>query len=60
MESHFIDNAERTATDEETHTLINRRQEIVKPGEYRMSGNRWKRYHPPRYLRTEQTKIEQD
>ena len=37
----------------ETRHLIVRWREIVKPGVYRLSGGRWKKYHEPRFLRNE-------
>ena len=58
MEQYPKDNVEKQTDDAETHALIKRRRKIVKPGEYRMSGNRWKRYKPPRYERNEQAKVE--
>ena len=46
MDSKTIDQLEQNDTSEETVELIKRWREIVKPGEYRISGNRWKKYHP--------------
>ena len=59
MEAHTIDNLERTDPSAETINLIARWRDIVKPGVYRMSGGRWKKYHEPRFLRNERKIIEE-
>ena len=58
MDIKLIEELERSDTSEETQELIHRWREIVKPGEYRLSGGRWKRYHPPKYQRNELVIIE--
>ena len=51
-----IESANPTA---ETIELINRWREIVKPGIYRLTGGKWKRYHEPKFLRKARKVIEE-
>ena len=59
MDAHTIDNLELADPSAETRNLIARWRDIVKPGVYRMSGGRWKKYHEPRFLRNEKKIIEE-
>ena len=59
MDAHTIDDLERTDPSAKTRNLKARWRDIVKPGEYRMSGGRWKKYHEPRFLRNERKIIKQ-
>ena len=59
MDVQTIDNLERTDPSAETRNLIARWRDIVKPGVYRMSGGRWKKYHEPRFLRNERKIIKE-
>ena len=59
MDAHTIDNLERTNPSAETRNLIERWRDLVKPGVYRMSGGRWKKYHERRFLRNERKIIEE-
>ena len=59
MDAHTIDNLERTDPSAETINLTARWRDIVKPGVYRMSGGRWKKYHEPKFLRNERKIIEE-
>ena len=43
----------------ETNQLIQRWKEIVKPGIYRMTGGKWKKYHEHKFLRNERKVIEE-
>ena len=58
MDAHTIDNLERTDLSAQTRNLIARWRDLVKPGVYRMSGSRWKKYHEPRILRNERKILE--
>ena len=60
MDANTINNLELTEPSAETRNLIARWRDIVKPGVYRQSGGRRKKYHDPRFLRNErQIKEEQ-
>ena len=59
MDAHTIDNLELADPPAETRNLIARWRDIVKPGVYRMSGGRWKKFHEPRFLRNERKYIEE-
>ena len=41
----------------ETTELIQRWKEIVKPGIFRMTGGKWKKYQEPKFLRNERRVI---
>ena len=58
MDQKTVEELEKLDQSEETVELIKRWREIVKPGEYRVSGGIWKRYRPPKYQRNEQIQIE--
>ena len=59
MDARTIDNLERADKSAETRYLIARWRDIVKPGVYRQSGGRWKKYHEPKFLRNERRVIEE-
>ena len=58
MDQKTVEELEKLDQSEETVERIKRWREIVKPGEYRVSGGIWKRYRPPKYQRNEQIQIE--
>ena len=53
MDARTIDNLEIADQSSETRHLIARWRDIVKPGIYRQSGGRWKKYHEPKFLQNE-------
>ena len=59
MDARTIDNLEQADKSAETRYLIARWRDIVKPGVYRQSGGRWKKYHEPKFLRNERRVIEE-
>ena len=59
MDAETIDNLERADNSAGTRYLIARWRDIVKPGVYRQSGGRWKKYHEPKFLRNERRVIEE-
>ena len=58
MDIKTIDNLAAVDSSAETTELIQRWKEIVKPGIYRMTGGKWKKYHEPKFLRNERRVIE--
>ena len=52
--------AEAFPEDAHVQHLVERWRDIVKPGSYRKSGNRWRRYHEPKFLRQERKRIEKN
>ena len=58
MDVRTIDNLAAVDSSAETTELIQRWKEIVKPGIYRMTGGKWKKYHEPKFLRSERRIIE--
>ena len=58
MDVKTIDNLAAIDSSAETTELIERWKEIVKPGIYRMTGGKWKKYHEPKFLRNERRVIE--
>ena len=58
MDANTINEIEASNLTAETIELINRWREIVKPGIYRLTGGKWKRYHEPKFLRNERKVIE--
>ena len=54
-----IDSIEANYPWQETTELIQRWRDIVKPGIYRMTGGKWKKYHEPNFLRNERKVIEE-
>ena len=59
MDAKTIENIEATYNSAEITELTTRWKEIVKPGNYRMTGGRRKRYHEPKFLRNEGKVIEE-
>ena len=59
VDTRTIDNLELADPSAETRYLMARWRAIVKPGVYKMSGGRWKKYHEPRILRKERKIIEE-
>ena len=49
MDAKTIEKCEATYKSAGTTELTTRWKEIVKPGVYRMTGGRWKRYHEPNF-----------
>ena len=52
-----IDNLEKIDHPQETIVLIERWRIIAKPGIYRLSNGKWKKYHEPKFLRGERREI---
>ena len=59
MDAKTIENIEARFNSAEITELTTRWKEIVKPGIYRMTEGRWKRYHEPKFLRNERKVIEE-
>ena len=59
MYAKTIDSIEPNKPSQETTDLIQRWRDIVKPGIYRMTGGKWKKYHEPKFLRNERKVIEE-
>ena len=59
MDANTIYEMEAANPTAETIELINRWREIVKPGIYRLTGGKWKRYDEPKFLRNERKVIEE-
>ena len=59
MDVKTLDNLAAVDFSAETNQLIQRWKEIVKPGIYRMTGGKWKKYHEPKFLRNERKVIEE-
>ena len=59
MDVKTLDNLAAVDFSAETNQLIQRWKEIVKPGIYRMTGGKWKKYHEPKFLRNERKIIEE-
>ena len=59
MDARTIENIEARFNSAEITKLTTRWKKIVKPGFYRMTGGRWKRYHEPKFLRNERKVIEE-
>ena len=59
MDDRTIDNLEIADLSAENRQLIVRWRDIVKPGIYRQSGGRWKKYNEPKFLRNERKIIEE-
>ena len=54
-----IDNLEAADSSPETTESIQRWRDKVKPGFYRLTGGKWKKYHEPKFLRSERKVIEE-
>ena len=59
MDARRIDHLETIDSSQETTDLVRRWREIVKPGIYRMTGGKGKKYHEPKFLRSERKVIEE-
>ena len=59
MDANTINEIEAANPTAETIELTNRWREVVKPGIYRKTGGKWKRYHEPKFLRNERKVIEE-
>ena len=59
MDAKLIDNFERIDSSQKTANLIERWRNIVKPGIYRLSNGKWKKYHELKFLRGERKIIEE-
>ena len=59
MDARTIDNLEQADPSAERRHLVARWRDIVKPGIYRLSGGRWKKYQQPKFLRNERRLIEE-
>ena len=59
MDAKTIDSIEANNPSQETTELIQRWRDVVKPGIYRMTGGKWKKYHEPKFLRTERKVTEE-
>ena len=59
MDIRTIDHIAATDSSAETTELIQRWKDIVKPGIYRLTGGKWKKYHAPKFLRHERKVIEE-
>ena len=59
MDAKTIDNLEEIDSSQETTNLIERWRNIVKPGIYRLSNGKWKKYQEPKFLRNERRVIEE-
>ena len=59
MDVRTIDHIAATDSSAETSELIQRWKDIVKPGIYRLTGGKWKKYHEPKFLRHERKVIEE-
>ena len=59
MDARTIDQTAATDSSVETTELKQRWRDIVKPGIYRLTGGKWKKYHEPKFLRNERKVIEE-
>ena len=59
MDARTIGTLESIDSSQETTDLIERWRNIVKPGVYRLSNGKWKKYHEPKFLRNERKTIEE-
>ena len=59
MDGRTIDQIAATDSSVETTELIQRWKDIGKPGIYRLTGGKWKKYHEPNFLRSERKVIEE-
>ena len=59
LDAKTIDSLEKIDSSKETTVLIERWRNIVKPGVYRLSNGKWKKYHEPKFLRCERKTIEE-
>ena len=59
MDARTIDTLESIDSSQETTDLIERWRNTVKPGVYRLSNGKWKKYHETKFLRNERKTIEE-
>ena len=59
MDAKTIENIETNYSSAKKTKLTTRWKEIVKPGIYRMTGGRWRRYHEPKFFRKERKIFEE-
>ena len=59
MDEKTTNNIELADSSAKTRNLIARWRDIVKPGVYRQSDVRWKKYHEPIFLRNERWILEE-
>ena len=59
MDARTIDNQEKTDHSQETIDLIKQWRNFVKPGIYRLSNGKWKKYHEQKFLRGDGWEIEE-
>ena len=59
MDTRTIENLEAADSSPEITELNQRWRYIVKPGIYRLTGRKWKKYHEPKFLRNERKVIEE-
>ena len=57
MDARNIDSLEKIASSQETTDLIEKWRNIMKPGVYRLSNGKWKKYHESKFLRGERKTI---
>ena len=58
MDARTIDNIAAVDSSVETTELIQRWKDIVKPGNYRLTGGKWRKIHEPKFLRNERKEIQ--
>ena len=59
MDVRTIDNLAAVDSSAETTKTVQRRQDKVKPGIYRLTGGKWKKYHEPKLIQNERKVIEE-
>ena len=59
MDAKTIDNLDKIDSSQETANIIERWRNIVKPGIYRLANDKWKKYHEPKFLRSERRVTEE-
>ena len=60
MDIKTIESIEKDDPSEDTLQLTSRWREIIEPGNYRFTQGQWRKYAPPRTLRAELKRIEED
>ena len=59
MDARTIDHIAAIESTVETTELIQRWKDNVEPGNYRLTGEKWKKYHEPKFLQNERKVIEE-
>ena len=59
MDIKTIEQIAATNLSTKTTELVKRWKDIVKPGIYRLTGGKWKKYHEPNFLRNERKLVEE-